>query len=170
VHLNTIADSARDVDFAMRWGFGVKQGPFELWQEAGWKQVAQWIQEDIDAGKALCKAPLPAWVFDGRDGVHSAEGSWNPTQGRYQPLSALPVYQRQHFRENVLGAARLDPATAGKTLAEDESMRLWTLDDEVHHRQHQDQGACHRPGRDRRPAEGHRAGRNRLQGPGDLVG
>ena len=53
VHLATIAESARDVDFAMRWGFGMKQGPFELWQEAGWKQVAQWIKEDIDAGKAL---------------------------------------------------------------------------------------------------------------------
>jgi 3-hydroxyacyl-CoA dehydrogenase len=131
VHLSSIADSARDVDFAMRWGFGVKQGPFELWQEAGWKQVAQWIQEDIESGKALCKAPLPAWVTDGRDGVHGAEGSWSPTQGKALPLSALRVYQRQHFRESVLGAPRLDPATAGKTLHEDASMRLWTLDDEV---------------------------------------
>jgi len=131
VHLSTIADSARDVDFAMRWGFGVKQGPFELWQEAGWKQVAQWIQEDIESGRALCKTPLPAWVFDGREGVHTAEGSWSPTKKADVALSALPVYQRQHFRENVLGAARLDPATAGKTLHEDASMRLWTLDDEV---------------------------------------
>jgi 3-hydroxyacyl-CoA dehydrogenase len=40
VHLEAIADNARDVDFAMRWGFGMKQGPFELWQEAGWQQVA----------------------------------------------------------------------------------------------------------------------------------
>ncbi len=131
VHLASIADTARDVDFAMRWGFGVKQGPFELWQEAGWKQVAQWIQEDIESGKALCKAPLPEWVFDGREGVHTAEGSWSPTKKAYAALSALPMYQRQHFRENVLGATRLDPATAGKTLHEDASMRLWTLDDEV---------------------------------------
>ncbi len=131
VHLGTIANSARDVDFAMRWGFGVKQGPFELWQQAGWKQVAEWVKADIDAGKALSSAPLPDWVFDGRDGVHTAEGSWSPTQKAYLPLSALPVYQRQHFRENVLGAGALDPNTAGKTLHEDESMRLWTLDDEV---------------------------------------
>ena len=131
VHLGTIANSARDVDFAMRWGFGVKQGPFELWQQAGWKQVAEWVKADIDAGKALSAAPLPDWVFDGRDGVHSAEGSWNPTQKQYQPLSALPVYQRQYFRENVAGASVLDPATAGKTVHEDASMRLWTLDDEV---------------------------------------
>jgi 3-hydroxyacyl-CoA dehydrogenase len=135
VHLGTIANSARDVDFAMRWGFGVKQGPFELWQQAGWKQVAQWVKDDIDAGKALCKAPLPGWVFDGAvaeaAGVHGADGSWSPAQGKNLPLSPLPVYQRQHFRENVLGAAPLDPATAGTTVHEDASMRLWTLDDDV---------------------------------------
>ena len=50
VHLADIAETARDVDFAMRWGFGMKQGPFELWQEAGWLNVAKMIQEDIDAG------------------------------------------------------------------------------------------------------------------------
>jgi 3-hydroxyacyl-CoA dehydrogenase len=37
VHLESIADNARDVDFALRWGFGWKQGPFELWQAAGWQ-------------------------------------------------------------------------------------------------------------------------------------
>ena len=135
VHLASVADSARDIDFAMRWGFGVKQGPFELWQQAGWKQVAEWVKADIDAGKALSKAPLPGWVFDGpvaeNAGVHSAAGSWNPTQNQYQPLSSLPVYQRQFFRENVAGASVLDPASAGKTVHEDASMRLWTLDDEV---------------------------------------
>ena len=36
VHLHSIADNARDVDFALRWGFGWQQGPFELWQAAGW--------------------------------------------------------------------------------------------------------------------------------------
>ena len=59
VHLATIAETARDIDFAMRWGFGAKQGPFELWQQAGWLQVANWIKEDIDAGKAISSAPLP---------------------------------------------------------------------------------------------------------------
>ncbi|MGI9153884.1 MAG: 3-hydroxyacyl-CoA dehydrogenase family protein, partial [Rubrivivax sp.] len=80
VHLATIAETARDVDFALRWGFGMKQGPFELWQEAGWLQVAQWIQEDIAAGKALSNAPLPKWVFEGpvaqAGGVHTPEGSF----------------------------------------------------------------------------------------------
>jgi 3-hydroxyacyl-CoA dehydrogenase len=53
VHLDTIADNARDIDFAMRWGFGWSVGPFETWQAAGWTQIAQWVKEDIDAGKAL---------------------------------------------------------------------------------------------------------------------
>ncbi|WP_041676105.1 3-hydroxyacyl-CoA dehydrogenase/enoyl-CoA hydratase family protein [Ramlibacter tataouinensis] len=132
VHLASIADTARDLDFAMRWGFGMKQGPFELWQEAGWAQVAAWIQEDIDAGEALSKAPLPDWVFQGpvaeAGGVHTPEGSWNPTTGRFEPRRLLPVYRRQHFPESVLGSNAPRYETAGKTLHEDASIRLWTLD------------------------------------------
>ena len=131
VTLEAIAESARDIDFAMRWGFGAKQGPFELWQEAGWKQVAEWVKADIDAGKALSSTPLPAWVFDGRDGVHTSEGSWSPKAGKYVPVRDLPVYKRQFFRENVLGSNAPNGATAGKTLFEDAAVRLWTLDDEV---------------------------------------
>lgn len=135
VHLASIADNARDVDFCMRWGFGMKQGPFELWQEAGWLEVANMIKEDIDAGKALCKAPLPEWVFKGpvaeAGGVHTPAGSWNPTAGTFAPVRKLPVYERQHFPESVLGANAPVAETAGKTISEDESIRLWTLDDEV---------------------------------------
>jgi 3-hydroxyacyl-CoA dehydrogenase len=131
VHLADIADSAREVDFAMRWGFGMKQGPFELWQDAGWQQVAQWVQEDIEAGKALCKAPLPAWVFDGRTGVHTAEGSWSAAQGTYIGRSALPVYARQHFPESVLGAGAANPLQSGTELFKNEEVRVWTLDGEV---------------------------------------
>ena len=62
VHLESIADNARDVDLAIRWGFGWNEGPFEGWQTAGWKQVAEWVQEDIAAGKALTAVALPGWV------------------------------------------------------------------------------------------------------------
>ena len=135
VHLQSIAETARDIDLAMRWGFGSKQGPFELWQEAGWLQVAQWIQEDIDAGKALCSAPLPAWVFKGpvaeAGGVHTPQGSWSPAAQAFIPRRKLPVYARQHFPEDVQGAQAASPATAGRTVHEDAAMRLWTLDEEV---------------------------------------
>ncbi len=135
VHLATIAESARDVDQAMRWGFGMKQGPFELWQEAGWLEVANMIKEDIDAGKALSSAPLPDWVFKGpvaeAGGVHTAEGSWSASDAKFIARRQLPVYERQHFPEALLGEALPDYKTAGTTLHEDESIRLWTLDDEV---------------------------------------
>ncbi len=135
VHLETIAETARDVDFAMRWGFGLKQGPFELWQEAGWSQVAQWVKEDIAAGKTLSNAPLPDWVFNGpvadAGGVHTAEGSWNPAAKQFVPRRHLPVYDRQHFPENVLGSNAPKAETSGRTLHEDDAIRLWTLDDEV---------------------------------------
>ena len=135
VHLAAIADNARDVDFCMRWGFGMKQGPFELWQEAGWLTVANMVQEDIDAGKALCTAPLPDWVFNGpvaeAGGVHTSQGSWNPTAQQFVQPRSLPVYARQHFPESVLGANAPKAEVAGKTLHEDDAIRLWTLDDEV---------------------------------------
>ncbi len=135
VHLATIAESARDIDFAMRWGFGTKQGPFELWQEAGWKQVATWIQEDIDAGKALSTAPLPKWVFEGPvadvGGVHTEQGSFNPTTKKFEPRRVLPVHERQLFPELLRGEAGPRFETAGTTLHEDRNVRLWTLDGEV---------------------------------------
>ena len=133
VHLGTIADNARDVDQAMRWGFGMKQGPFELWQEAGWLDVAKMIQEDIDAGKALSKAPLPEWVFKGpvaeAGGVHTAQGSWSASAQKFIARRALPVYERQHFPEKLLGETSLPEfTTAGTTLHEDDSIRVWTLE------------------------------------------
>ena len=135
VHLGTIADNARDVDLCLRWGFGMQQGPFELWQEAGWLEVAKMIQEDIDAGKALSRAPLPEWVFKGpvaeAGGVHTAQGSWSASANKFIARRALPVYTRQHFPEKLLGESLPDFKTAGKTLHEDDAIRLWTLDDEV---------------------------------------
>jgi 3-hydroxyacyl-CoA dehydrogenase len=131
IHLASIADNARDVDFCMRWGFGMAQGPFELWQEAGWLEVARMVQEDIDAGKALCKAPLPDWVFKGpvadAGGVHTPQGSWNPSTQSFVPVRDLPVYRRQHFPESVLGSQAPTAATAGHTVFEDADIRLWTL-------------------------------------------
>ena len=135
VHLETIAETARDIDFAMRWGFGAKQGPFELWQQAGWLQVATMIKEDIDAGKAISNAPLPDWVFNGpvaeAGGVHTPQGSWSASANKFIPKRQLPVYARQHFPEDVLGAKAPSFTTAGTTLHEDDAIRLWTLDDDV---------------------------------------
>jgi 3-hydroxyacyl-CoA dehydrogenase len=131
VHMEAIADNARDIDFAMRWGFGWSVGPFEIWQAADWQQIAGWVKEDIDAGKALCNAPLPAWVFDGRTGVHAADGSYSPAKKANVARSTLPVYQRQAFRAPLLGEGVADGKTAGTTVFEDDSVRAWHQNDEV---------------------------------------
>ncbi len=129
VHLASVAHCARDVDFALRWGFGWQEGPFETWQRAGWATVAQWLREDIEADRALARVPLPGWVTDGRAGVHGPKGSWDAAAGGYRPASTLPVYRRQLFPETVTGGAAPDPTTAGRTVFEDECIRAWTLDD-----------------------------------------
>jgi 3-hydroxyacyl-CoA dehydrogenase len=121
-HLGDIADNARDIDFAMRWGFGWTQGPFESWQAAGWKAIAEAVKADIDAGKSMSKAPLPAWVF-ASEGVHTAEGSYSASANTFKPRSTLPVYQRQIFPERVLGEKNVQ----GNTLWENAGVRLWTL-------------------------------------------
>jgi 3-hydroxyacyl-CoA dehydrogenase len=121
VHLADIADSARDVDLALRFGFGQSMGPFELWQAAGWQQVASWIKEDIDAGKTLSSAPLPDWVFDGRTGVHEGSGSFVPGSTRPVAPSSLAVYQRQVRRAGV-GASS---GELGETISDSESARVF---------------------------------------------
>ena len=126
-HLADIAETARDVDLAIRWGYGWSLGPFETWQAAGWKQIAQWIADDIVAGRAMSDAPLPDWVFDGRDGVHSAEGSYSPGKNARLPRSALPVYRRQRFPDPLLG----EHFPEGETVFENDGIRLWTDGDDI---------------------------------------
>ncbi|TVO63593.1 3-hydroxyacyl-CoA dehydrogenase/enoyl-CoA hydratase family protein [Denitromonas ohlonensis] len=127
VQLAHIADNARDVDLALRWGFGWRQGPFETWQGAGWRDIAEAVAADIAAGEALSDTPLPAWVFDGRDGVHTPEGSWSPRKGGPVPRTTLPVYRRQRFPDGLLGECLPTPARDGETLFDNAAVRLWRL-------------------------------------------
>ena len=128
VQLENVADNARDVDFALRWGFGWAQGPFELWQAAGWAETAQAIAADISAGKAMSSVPLPAWVMTkGRSGVHGAAGSWSASRQCDVLRSTLPVYGRQLFPELLLGETLAKPENSGETLFENDGVRLWRL-------------------------------------------
>jgi len=121
VQLEQIADNARDVDFAIRWGFGWEQGPFEMWQAAGWQAIATAINEDIAAGKTLSNTPLPAWVM-ARDGVHTPQGSFSAATAQLVGRSNLPVYERQFYPPTVLGEAE---PNFGETLYENDSVRMW---------------------------------------------
>jgi 3-hydroxyacyl-CoA dehydrogenase len=129
IHLGDIAQSAREIDFAMRWGYGWDKGPFEDWQAAGVTQVANWIKEDIEAGKTLSKEPLPTWLFSGpvaeKQAFHTPQGSWSASENKYVPRSSLPVYQKQVFRAPLLGDGAPDPKTAGTTIYENPDLRAW---------------------------------------------
>jgi 3-hydroxyacyl-CoA dehydrogenase len=77
------------------------------------------------------RAPLPAWVFDGRTGVHTPEGSWSAGhRASYVPRSTCrstaPALPR-----GVLGGGRRWPLKAGTEVFKNDEMRVWTLDGEV---------------------------------------
>ena len=128
VHLEVIADNARDLDLAVRWGFGWRQGPFEHWQSAGWQRVACWLADDIAAGRSMAAAPLPAWVLDPAVvGVHTTAGSWSPATRTLRPRPVLPVYRRQPVPDRVLG----EDDVVGTTLFETPAVRCWTLRDDI---------------------------------------
>ncbi len=128
LHLESIAHNARDLDFAIRWGFGWDSGPFEIWQSAGWQQIAGWISEDIAAGRAMAAVPLPAWVTEAsRSGVHGPAGSWSPSTRGNQPRSTLAVYKRQPYPDRLLGEER----TYGTTIFETDGVRCWHTGDDI---------------------------------------
>jgi 3-hydroxyacyl-CoA dehydrogenase len=128
-HLAAIADNARDVDFAIRWGFGWQMGPFEIWQAAGWKDIARWIAEDIAAGKALASVPLPPWVSEGpaAAGVHTREGAYSAADNAFKPRSTLLVYRRQYYPDPILG----EKWPAGTTIMETDAVRMWHTGDDI---------------------------------------
>ena len=162
VHLADIADSAREIDFAMRWGFGSKQGPFELWQEAGWKQVAHVGQGRHRRRQVRCRPRRCP------PGCSTARGRTACTRRRLverrrmafctPPVSTLPVYKRQLFPESRAGRRRAPSALkSGTELNSGTSeVRVWTLDGEVLIATHHRQDAPDQPRRLRRPAEGGR--------------
>ncbi len=125
-HLPTIANTPRDIDLAIRWGFGWQQGPLEIWQQAGYEQIKNAIAEDIHNEQAMVKAELPAWLGN-IDAFYTANGAINPSKNEYQSRSDLAVYQRQLTFDSVLE----EQAAKAHTLFETEAVRLWTLDSDV---------------------------------------
>ncbi|RFF32837.1 3-hydroxyacyl-CoA dehydrogenase/enoyl-CoA hydratase family protein [Wenzhouxiangella sediminis] len=125
-HLAEIADSAREVDLAIRWGYGWKIGPFEIWQSAGWQAMANLVKRDIEQGRTGVDANLPDWVGS-IEAAHTPEGSWAADEARYLPRPDLPVFQRQYQPVRLLG----EKTESGNTVHETDSIRLWTLDDDI---------------------------------------
>ncbi len=163
----TIADNARDVDFAIRWGYGWKLGPFEIWQAAGWQQVAKWIAEDIAAGKTMSNAPLPAWVDRRPRTACTRRGlvlrRRPATHGRALRAAGLQApalpgsADRREVRRPARPSSRTTACACGTTAT---TSRIVSLQDQDAHGQRR--RARRHPARDRRSRE-------ELRGAGDLA-
>lgn len=125
-HLEDIADTVRDVDLAIRWGFGWAQGPFETWQAAGVSEMKGFLAHAISEGETLCQEPLPAWTGMVND-FYTQEGAFSPATQAFVGRSQLPVYQRQFFPDAVMMA----PRHSTNSLFENDGVSLWHLKDDV---------------------------------------
>jgi len=127
-HLAGLAPSARELDLALRWGYGWQRGPFELWQLIGWPEVTTELQRAIDAGETFAPAPLPGWVRESRRaGAHGPRGSWAADAQTWLPRSSHPVYRRQLYPARLAG----EPRPTTDTLYENDGVRLWDVGDDV---------------------------------------
>lgn len=124
--LEAIADNVRDVDLAIRWGFGWMQGPFETWQLADLGKMRTYIDQAIQEKLTLSTAKLPGWLFE-IDTFYTEKGAFSPQTKDYQPRSQLPVYQRQYFTDRVIK----EPSQPTPILYENDGIRLWHLQDDV---------------------------------------
>lgn len=125
-HLSEIANNVRDVDLALRWGFGWQQGPFAMWQHIGFKKVHAAIINFVEDNLTLSSVGLPLWLTKIND-FYQEEGAYNPQQQVYDQPSKLAVYRRQFFPEQVTYA----PTKAQQILFENEGVLLSHLPDEL---------------------------------------
>ncbi len=91
-HLTDIADTVRDVDLAMMWGFGWQQGPFTTWQHAGWGWLADHLAADIAAKVTMADVALPSWVNQ-INAPYQSVGAYAPATQQFEPARKLPVYE-----------------------------------------------------------------------------
>ena len=125
-HLSEIAETSRDVDLAMRWGFGWKFGPFETWQASGFNEIKHIIEHRIEQKENLVHVKLPSWI-DSIGSFYDKDGAFSPANNEYKGRSLLPVYTRQYFKDRVLGEKPFKTTS----IFENEGVSLWTLKDDI---------------------------------------
>lgn len=125
-HLNDIAHTVREVDLALRWGFGWQAGPFETWQDAGVAVMRELITTSLKSKDSLASAALPTWLTQCND-FYEEGRAFCPSSNAFVEPRALPVYQRQIFPEHRIHA----PKPTSKIVFENQGLVVWELQDEV---------------------------------------
>lgn len=127
-HLSSIAETVREVDLAMRWGFGWQRGPFEMWQSAGWQMIANAITDESAKEMTMSQSALPEWVFKKiSEGPYQQGKAFSPQKNEFLSRSNLNVYHRQYFPDQMLG----EKVEEGETVFETPAVRLWTRGDNI---------------------------------------
>lgn len=127
-HLSEIAHNASEVDYAMRWGYGWKLGPFETWQISNWQTIASLIEQERKNGLTMSDAALPSWANQqGFDGTYKEGKAYDPSSKNYDLSHTLPVYKRQYFPDALL----TQTFNEGKTVFETEAVRMWSQEDDL---------------------------------------
>ena len=126
--LPEIADSPKDIDNAMKWGFGWEMGPFETWDALGVATTTARLAEE-----GLTVAP---WVHEMLDGGHTtfykveespAAGATPAQQLVYNPQSG--EYNAADESESVVSIAALKHRRGA--LAQNDSASLLDMGDGV---------------------------------------
>ncbi len=124
--LPDIAETTRDIDLALRWGYGWEQGPFELWQLSGTQVIASLIEKDIQAGKTMSKTPLAAWFDKNAQKAFYQDGqAFAPEQKKWLSRANLSCYERQLSPDRVLD----EPTLEGRVIFENDGLTMWTMND-----------------------------------------
>jgi 3-hydroxyacyl-CoA dehydrogenase len=108
-----IADSIRDIDDAMKWGFNWELGPFETWDALGLVRTA----ERMEADGLLVPAWVKEWIAEGntsfyqeRDGVpfYMAGGRYVPMDTPPEEISLKRLKQQNKVILSNSGASLID--------------------------------------------------------------
>lgn len=118
-HLKEIAHTVRDVDNAMRWGFGWQQGPFEIWQMMGLANIRDAIRE---RQPMVEKPPLPNWV-EQILAFYEDSKAYSAVSQTFETHSALPVYQRQRLPHTAKSQSQV--------IYENDGVRMVSLEERV---------------------------------------
>lgn len=133
-----IADTVRDIDHAMKWGFNWELGPFEVWEALGLAATAQrmeadgmtvpaWVKERIAAGHtSFYSNPDASGVSARVSGIASAPAS-TPSS---EPASTIAIdAARGQAEAEVISLAQLKEA--GKTIVSNPGASLIDLGDGI---------------------------------------
>lgn len=124
-HLAEIANSVKDIDLAMRWGFGWKKGPFEEWETAGVITIRKLIEEKFYQKSSLIAIKLPEWLHY-IDSFYNENKSFSVRQKCYVLHSSLPIYDRNYIADYFV-----EKNKSYVNLFENQGLKASVLEDDI---------------------------------------